>query len=733
MRFRFTLYNILEGTKVLDREPKGWDKTELLFKRHSKYHGLFLDFSVKLEFYCGAGKEFIDDVYQNQGIDAEITILIEVDCNGSGSYETLYNGQIDLKSWESNGNIGTRDSFTTVTIIEIGIAETVVKRIKEKINLSELETLDGTALTAFTFGSYDLNLHSKTIRLRSLMTGVSITDATSFIGFTTPRDLFIEIPLTSTTYDEVGVSVVTAPHGYDSSAGAVEPIFTAVSTTSLTVDYNLIFDFTETNNSNERIFTLRVAYKNGTTFAAATETILASYGPLTDVEDDAIIQAINLTGSFSPTVSAGSKLWVYLKLDDYDTVPSGTTTSTGYSITVNTLTVELSKDTTTTATTCKAFAIHEAGARIAQSITNQLDAFRSDFFGRKNSQPNTYSSNGCGSFTALTNGFQIRKFPITDRPIYMSLDDYFEGLNAIYNLGLGIEVGGSGYVIRIEPKEYFYSTNVLMRVGNIPDMKVVNGEEYYFNSLKIGYDKWQTENINGTEEFNSKREYSTLLKKIDKEIMAVSKFIAGGYALEVARRQLYNSSYATIDYKYDNENFIICLNRSVDGSGNPNTLTTAEKNENYTTISNVLVPSTSYNLRISPSRNALRWNSVLSPGLIKKPGTSLKMTYKEGNALMESRFTADTCEGNYNNELFTENQDIQWDGANTQNLPIWIPEIYEFDYPLSFTDYKNIKANPTYCLEISRTTSDYIKAYIIDIRYKPVIGMATFKLLRANA
>ena len=593
MRFRFTLYNILEGTKVLDREPKGWDKTELLFKRHSKYHGLFLDFSVKLEFYCGAGKEFIDDVYQNQGIDAEITILIEVDCNGSGSYETLYNGQIDLKSWESNGNIGTRDSFTTVTIIEIGIAETVVKRIKEKINLSELETLDGTALTAFTFGSYDLNLHSKTIRLRSLMTGVSITDATSFIGFTTPRDLFIEIPLTSTTYDEVGVSVVTAPHGYDSSAGAVEPIFTAVSTTSLTVDYNLIFDFTETNNSNERIFTLRVAYKNGTTFAAATETILASYGPLTDVEDDAIIQAINLTGSFSPTVSAGSKLWVYLKLDDYDTVPSGTTTSTGYSITVNTLTVELSKDTTTTATTCKAFAIHEAGARIAQSITNQLDAFRSDFFGRKNSQPNTYSSNGCGSFTALTNGFQIRKFPITDRPIYMSLDDYFEGLNAIYNLGLGIEVGGSGYVIRIEPKEYFYSTNVLMRVGNIPDMKVVNGEEYYFNSLKIGYDKWQTENINGTEEFNSKREYSTLLKKIDKEIMAVSKFIAGGYALEVARRQLYNSSYATIDYKYDNENFIICLNRSVDGSGNPNTLTTAEKNENYTTISNVLVPSTS--------------------------------------------------------------------------------------------------------------------------------------------
>ena len=124
---------------------------------------------------------------------------------------------------------------------------------------------------------------------------------------------------------------------------------------------------------------------------------------------------------------------------------------------------------------------------------------------------------------------------------------------------------------------------------------------------------------------------------------------------------------------------------------------------------------------------------MLSPGLIKKPGTSLKMTYKEGNALMESRFTADTCEGNYNNELFTENQDIQWDGANTQNLPIWIPEIYEFDYPLSFTDYKNIKANPTYCLEISRTTSDYIKAYIIDIRYKPVIGMATFKLLRANA
>lgn len=731
MRFRFTLNNTIEGSNVLTREPKGWDKTEIVTRRDQKYHGIFREFSVKLEFYWGGGKEYIDEIYNTQGQDALVTLTIEIDCNGSGTYEVLFNGKLNLKTWRSFGNIGQKDSFTSVDIIETGITETVKERLKTKINLSELTTLDGTALSTFTYGPYDLTLHSKAIVKSALLTTVaSAPQYTEFTLFLTGSDMWAELPFDSTTYDELGdVIIQSAPFVSATTTGTTpEAVYTNTTGGTLTVelDYNFIGSVVESEDNN-RAYNLFLKYKKGTGgFAASAETTLVTYGAKTPVGNVAMTQAVNTNGTLSLSFADTESIYIYFEFEDYNgTVPVDPFVQMSFT----TCQIEFSTETTTASTTSKVFAIHEAGARIAQSITNQTDAFRSDYFGRTNSQPNTYTSNGCGAFTALTNGFQIRKFPIADRPVFMSMDDYYEGLNAIHNLGMSVELGGSGYVIRVEPKEYFYSANVILRIGNIPDIEVSNAENYYYNSLQVGYEKWETENLNGLDEFNSKRRYNINVNS-DKELMCLSKLVAGGYPLEIARRKLYVDEKTT-DYEYDNENFIICLSREVD-SGNP-ILTTAEKDENYTAVNNLISPTTSYNLRISPARNALRWNSVLSAGLIKKAGTNLKLVYNEGNGAMESEFTADTCEGNYNNELLLENQDIQWDGVNTNNLPIWIPEIYEFDFPLSFTDYKNIKANPTYCLEISRTNTDFIKAYILEIRYKPVNGMASFKLLRANA
>lgn len=789
MKFRFTLNNTTEGQEVLSREPKGWDKTEILTKRDQKYHGIFREFSVKLEFYSGAGKEYIDEIYQTQGIDAEVTLLIEIECNGT--YETLYSGKLNLETWESFGNIGSRDSFTSVDIIEIGVTQTVKNRLKTKINLSELETLDGTALTDFTYGPYDLNLHSKEIVYASEfnftddattyfqnVVGWSregIDNAANVIGDSPGSDVTIQASFSQTLIPDAIITDEVLNYTADTPSlvrsGTYPGTTAQIQSTSLIVasnagsdtynitgkikfGFNLYVNVGATSTSGSKYFNYNVVprlyMQTGSTVTLlqteATVSGSANFDSGSSGNNQLIIPFTEYTFDFTQnnmTVADGGVIRLYVKFDtEWVIERPGLGGEYGLAISLQCFVhedysasiksfIKVEQESLTTATTAKAFAIHEAGARIAQSITNQTDAFRSDLFGRKNSQPNTYSSNGCASFGAITNGFQIRKFPIADRPIYMSMEDFYEGLDAIYNLGMGIETGGSGYVIRVEPKEYFYSTNVILRIGNIPDIKVGVAKNYYYNALKIGYEKWETENVNGLEEFNSKRHYS-LPVNTDKELTQFSKIVAGGYPLETARRKQYVDE-TTTDYEYDNLNFIVCLNRTVDGSGNPNTLTTAEKNENYTTTTNILSPATAYNLRISPARNALRWNSVVGAGLIKKPGKSLKLTYTEGNGLMETEFTADTCEGNYNNELLIENQDIQWDGVNTNNLPIWIPEIYEFDYPLSFEDYKNIKTNPTYCLEISRTQSDFIKAYILEIRYKPVSGMASFKLLRANA
>lgn len=738
MVFRYTLYNSIKGTSVLSKEPKGWDEQEILLKRDPKYHGLFRDVTIKLAFYTLAGKEYIDDVYETQGINAEITIDIDIDCNGSGTYENLYKGKLKLSSWDTYGETGQRDSFTSVDVIEIGIIQTVKDRLSTKVNLSTLETLNETPLTAFTYGPYDLNLHSKGIvkKFDLEMDSGAWGETNTGYGSAT-SGLFCEFPLELSPIDEVADSdeglatqVMSSPFlCHQPAATTVQYLYLngSASSNTINVAYNFVGTISETN-AQARSYQLLIRYKVNGVFYGTASTTIQSYAAQALVGGVPYSEPINISGTISVPVPSGDSFFLFAEFNGFAQAPAGNSL---VDFNFSTCEVNITTETTTAATTCKAFAIHEAGARVSQVITDQTDAFRSDFFGRKNSQPVTYSSNGCGSFGAITSGLQIRKFPIVDKPVYLSMEEFYEGLNAIYNLGLGVEEGGSGYVIRIEPKEYFYSTDVLFQIPNIPGLKRFVTEAYYYNRFEVGYNKWEIELVNGLDEPNSKRHYSLNLS-IGNTLSAYSKLVASGYALEAARRKQYVDELST-DYEYDNENFIICLNRSVDGSSIPTDLDTAEKNENFLTVSNINSPSTAYNLRISPTRNALRWNNILSAGLIKYPASNLKFTYGEGNYKMESQFTSDVCEGNYNNANLVENQDIQWDGANTNNTPLWIPETYEFDYPLSFEQYKSIKSNPTKCLEISPSGTNFIKAYIIEIRYKPSNGMASFKLLRANA
>jgi hypothetical protein len=721
LRYRFTLYNATKGSLVLSSEPKGWEDVDILLRRDSKYHGVFREVTIKLGFW-GDGKDYIDDVYNTQGIEVDVILTWEVDQNNSGTYEEFYIGIIDLDSWETSGPTGQRDSFTEVNIIEQGIWQTVKNRLTTKVNLSQLTTLNGTVVPQLSKAPYDLTLHSKAIRYSTLFEnddniGVANDYIPTYGQNAIITDIYFNAPF-QIKYSEFGeYQEPTAPYHPNGDF-----IFEADTTDDLIIDYDVAVDFIEGCDSLSRSFSIQLALRVG-----ATTYVLDgpnSFGPTT-------VNPINVSysASGSQTISGinpGDQVFLYVNISNY-TLGSGppATSICRFKHTWSEGFIKISKDTTTAATTSKAFAIHETGAQIARVITDQTDAFRSEYFGRTNSEPNSYASNGCGAYNAITNGFQIRQFPLAERPVYMSMEDYFEGLNAIYNLGLGIEAGGSGYVIRVEPKEYFYSTDVLFQLPNIPELKTSNAKAYYYNDIEIGYTKWTNDELNGLDEFNTKRIYSNTLKNTSQKLTAMSTLVGSGYALEFARRQLYVDA-PTTDYEYDNDNFIICLNRD---SLN---LDTAEKNEKYTgSVSNLISPETSYNLRISPARNLLRWLNVTCASILKYAAREIKFTYGEGNYVMGSEFNADTCPGNYNNDNLTENQNIVWDSTSADVAPIWEPIYYDFKYPLSFSQYKAIKANPTKCLEISRSETDYIKAFIIEIRYEPNRGLAEFKLLKA--
>jgi hypothetical protein len=130
-------------------------------------------------------------------------------------------------------------------------------------------------------------------------------------------------------------------------------------------------------------------------------------------------------------------------------------------------------------------------------------------------------------------------------------------------------------------------------------------------------------------------------------------------------------------------------------------------------------------------RNIIRHSNIINAGLTKYPSREIKFTSGEGNYKMISEFDSDNCPGNWDNDEISEGENFQWDDAsNTDQDPIWLPEIIEFQYPLTLTQFKTIEANPKGVFNVSDSDTDHIKAFILELKYKPG-DVSEFKLLRA--
>jgi hypothetical protein len=736
MTLRYTLNNSTEGEHICTYSPKGWEDTELVLKRHDKYDGIFKDYTVKVEFFCGAGKEYIDNIYDTQGIEAEVTVLIEVDCDDSGVFQELYDGKIIMKTYEK---VQAAPEYTRVNLEQNGIMQTVLNRMETKINLSSTQTLDGTTVEEFDYKNYDLTMHSKALSFGATFEVLTASDTST--GFNNGDDIIIDIPLTP-TISEISDTETVVNNYY----------------TSGTTPY--IFE------NNEVLTSLNLSYRIKGSLTLNATTPGAKY----EIEDfwlvrgypglSPILYQTNSGGQFTgdytinfditgdETISSpdeGDQLKFYLFLqtappdspdiDPDDNFPYTVTLTLDEDLTSVTLEAESIEDSTTS----KASVIFETGADIARKISNQADSFRSNFFGRVDSQPYAYEENGCGSFGAITNGFQIRGFPIADKPIIMSMKEFFDGLNAIYCLGLGIKDDSGNTYIEIEPKEYFYRDEVILTFSNIRNLKTRLNEKLFFNRAEIGYKFWRKEGRNGLDEFCTKYNYSLLLKSISNNLDAVSELIAGPQTIERQRRQQYINT-STTDEEYDNNNFIICLNRSVNESNIPDGLSVAEKDENFDNIEEVLSPETIYNLRIKPARNLRNWLKILATSVIKSNDTlkDIKFSSAEGNYIIESQGT-ESCDPGLTS-LIESSEDIELviPNSNDSFEPLFSGEIDEFEAPLSLDDYLTLKdvdlddvPNSFKKINYSTSDEDYLSGYIQEIRYKPIKGMATFKMLRA--
>ncbi len=151
------------------------------------YGGVNSEFSNELGFYCTlpsgieGGKEYIDNIYETQLIDAIITILVEYRCS-DGSFSTLFDGKLNLPSYRT----GLDDDVGEMTFVNLernDFWQTIRDRRDIKVNVNSLLSLDGSALTAYTNAPAQINVGSQIIDLGSVINGGIFTDSDTFTGW----------------------------------------------------------------------------------------------------------------------------------------------------------------------------------------------------------------------------------------------------------------------------------------------------------------------------------------------------------------------------------------------------------------------------------------------------------------------------------------------------------------------------------------------------------------------
>lgn len=734
--YRWTLTNLSDmSSEVLTRDPLGWDEGTYTIKRSDEYKGAFHEYSVPLKFHCkGGGKAFIDNIYETEDIDARIDVLVEYDCDGSGTFETLFNGIINLASYQTDGE------YTTVTIEKSDLLTKLFSRDEISVDLETTTSIGGATITSPQ--TTTLPMHSMEVYMECEWGIVDAYQQRDLNTFTTgENNIMWVVPNMGIVKSDMeatyqGTESITAQDIRTNFEDQIfEPIYSAQEQLvqyPVTLDYEINFKGLYTDDettgggvrTNEVVqlilyWGVRDSSVNG---SIQSETILDIGGYSADnysYSFDTDIHSSTNVGQI--TLKAGDSVWLVWYYAAQTASSPGYTSDIKWTYEVSN--VKISTRTKTDATECKTIMVHEAFNQVIDAIADSDGNFYSEFYGRTDSDKQTYASDGCGSEIAITNGLNIREFP--DKPIYCSFKSLFNAMDCQHNIGMGIV----NEKVRIEPLEYWFdSATKIITLPNVQKFTTRNDNSKYINKIDIGYQKWESEFRGGLNDPNAKHEYSTHISSAKNTLTRLSEFVASPYSLEFTRRKNVNR-LGEEDWRYDNDNFLISCVRDAYGIFRPELY-----GDSFSNHANIDSVSTMYNLRLSPKRMLINHINVIASGLQKVNGY-IRFVNGEGNYLMvlakDLIAYLERCANDYNGQPLAENQNIAWNDSNVLNInPIFLPEKYEFEYPLTYTQFLTIKNNPYGYVEFYKDSDNVKQGYIMSMEYSMKTGMTNFDLIK---
>lgn len=160
-QFRFTLAHEQYGTLEIS-EPGGWMDATLKLERHPEYHTLVEYFEGAFVFYGNdgidnGGIDFIRAVEASHGVDAVISITIDVSFDDGDSYELIFSGQLQLEGIQE-----LKNNKAEIPIIRNDLWANFIARRDTPVNVMSATNLDEQP--ANVVNTVTLNLPSQKIR-----------------------------------------------------------------------------------------------------------------------------------------------------------------------------------------------------------------------------------------------------------------------------------------------------------------------------------------------------------------------------------------------------------------------------------------------------------------------------------------------------------------------------------------------------------------------------------------
>lgn len=728
-RFRYTLRSDLLGARVLRTDPIGWDEVGISLHRDTIRHGLTTEYSVELGFVKD-GRAYLQRIYEAAGIEADVRLVIEQLDPNEFAWLPYYQGRVNLTTRELT------DLEFRANVENENFTQRFLNRATVVVDLLSSDSVSGSASPTAPLTTVEL--HSRQVVKRYEATQTAVVDLQQgnmggdeddpsreqvlYFGFDTPKA------------NEFGLGAVNGGFVSGNAAEAV-PIYTAKENGTFVIDtalYLKIHAGVDAGPDFEKVDAVCHFRINGDPSTATRLQPDISVGGLSGTYDGTIRVAPR---TFTVTLNIGDQVFLYATYYVHEV--GGIGTGIRYRATI-TATMQqgsylrIRAQTTTPATNCTGLLVYEALDRMCQAMTDEPNSFRSSYFGRTDVRyPQPFD--GPGALTMVTSGFQLRGFPLPSAPapvapakdtrksLYATWQDLFGSLSAAHWLGYGLETNERGRpVVRVEPAPYFYPDRVVLdlTIGTAdrpsPTFSVTSKElaGRYYQVLEFGYEAWQAEQLNGLDEANTKRKWTTPLTQVDSTYSQVGKYATSAQLLELTRRQRYVDSDST-DSRSDNENFLVCLLRRPDGSFE------TERNQRFITLDGMLDPASIYNARVTPARNLRRHGAAIRAGLEADPSAYVRFSFGEGNNELVSRLVGETTD-------VAEKANIR---VSELAPPLWRNYSDNFTAPLSRQQLQTLLADPLGRIRYYNTRRQLCEGWILDFKHEGKGQTGAFTLL----